>query len=119
MKKILGAALFAFPFITFAQTNAFSILAVVKNILDILIPLLITLALVYFIWGVIKYVISKDADDKEKSRSVVVRGIIGLFIIVSVWGIVGVIQDTFDVKNTEITGPNSLPDRIPDGNPNL
>ena len=97
MKKIItGAALSALtlPFIAFAQTTVFSLLGVVKNILDILIPLLITAALVYFIYGVVKYVISSDADDKEKARAVVTRGILGLFIIVSIWGIIGIIQST-------------------------
>ena len=100
MKKIItGAALSALtlPFIALAQTTAFSILGVISNILNILIPLLITAALVYFIWGVISYVIAKDADDKEKARSVVTRGILGLFIVVSVWGLIGIIQSTFGV----------------------
>ncbi len=98
MKKfITGAVLAGSPILVLAQTNAFSILAVVRNILNILIPLLITAALVYFIWGVISYVIAKDADDKEKARSVVTRGILGLFIVVSVWGLIGIIQSTFGV----------------------
>ena len=74
-----------------------------------LIPVLITAALVYFIWGVISYVIAKDADDKEKARSVVTRGILGLFIIVSVWGLIGIIQSTFAIGS----GGSLTEDQIP------
>ena len=108
MKKIItGAALsaFALPIIAFAQTTIFSIMGVVSNVLNILIPILITAALVYFIWGVISYVIAKDADDKEKARSVVTRGILGLFIVVSVWGLIGIIQSTFGIgAGGQLTG---------------
>ena len=45
----------------------------------------------------IKYVVAADADDKAKARDIVVRGILGLFIIVSVWGLIGIIQSTFGV----------------------
>ena len=98
MKKIITGSILALsPLMVLAQTTAFSILGVVSNFLKILIPVLITAALVYFIWGVISYVIAKDADDKEKARSVVTRGILGLFIVVSVWGLIGIIQSTFGI----------------------
>ena len=98
MKKIFTGAMLAFmPVLALAQTQAFTILAVIKNILNILIPILITAALVYFIWGVISYVIAKDADDQGKAKSVITRGIIGLFVILSIWGLIGVIQSTFGI----------------------
>jgi len=98
MKKIITGAFLAFvPVLAMAQTTIFSILGVVKNFLDIAIPILITAALAYFIFGIIKYVVAADADDKAKARDIVVRGILGLFIIVSVWGLIGIIQSTFGV----------------------
>jgi hypothetical protein len=98
MKKIItGAILAAAPVMVMAQTTIFSLLGVVKNVLNILIPLLITAALAYFIYGIIKYVVAADADDKAKARDIVVRGILGLFVIVSVWGLIGVIQSTFGI----------------------
>jgi hypothetical protein len=98
MKKIItGMTLFAAPMFVFAQTTAFSILAVISNILRILPKILIAAGFVYFIWGVIKYLISDDADDKEKAKKVVTNGIIGLFIILSIWGIIGIIGSTFGI----------------------
>ncbi len=120
MKKIITGVSLAFvPSLALAQTTGFSILAVIKNIMDILIPMLITLALIYFIIGVIKYIISKDADAKGEARNTVVRGIIGLFIIVSIWGIVGIIQDTFQIPDGNPIEIQPLPDVIPDSVPDL
>jgi hypothetical protein len=108
MKKIItGVTLFAAPMLTFAQgANAFSILDTLRSLVDRLIPFFIAAGLAYFIFGIVKYVIAGDSDDKEKARHVIVQGLIGLFIMLSVWGIIGVFQRTFQVGNTEINGSN-------------
>ena len=105
MKKIITAGALTFaPMLTFAQgADAFSILRVLKIFMDKLIPFLITAALLFFIYGVVKYVISSDPDETEKAKNIIVKGIIGLFVILSVWGLVGVIQRTFGVGNAQIT----------------
>lgn len=108
---ISGIALTGFPMIAFAQGNVtiFGILARIKNLLDMLVPLLIAGALVYFIWGIIKYVISSDSDDKAKAREVVVRGLIGFFVIISLWGIIGVIQSSLGIGSSSTLGTDVLP----------
>ena len=96
MKKILtGTLLAGFPAIVLAQANAFSVLGVIANIMRILIPLLITAALLYFIWGVVRYVIATDSDGKASAKDVVVRGVLGLVVITTIWGLVGFVQSTF------------------------
>lgn len=61
-----------------------------------LVPLLITLSIVLFIMGVVKY-ISKadDAGEREEGRKFMIYGIVALFVMVSIWGLVGIIQGTF------------------------
>ncbi len=110
MKKfITGATLAALPTVVLAQTTAFSILAVIRNIMNIVIPLLITGALIFFIWGVIQYITAKDADAKEKGKKVLVQGVLGLFIIVSVWGLIGIIQSTFGVGSGGVLDETNIP----------
>ncbi len=63
-----------------------------------LIPLLITLSIVLFIIGVIKYIANADeASQREEGRNYMVYGIVALFVMVSIWGLVGIIQGTFGV----------------------
>lgn len=80
-----------------AQTTFGSILGTIGALINTIIPILIAAGLAYFIYGVIRFVIAKDADSKEDARKVVIQGIIGLFVIVSIWGLVGIIQSTFGV----------------------
>lgn len=72
-----------------------SILGTISNIFNILIPMLITLGVIYFIWGVITYIIGKDEEAKEKGRTIMIYGIIGLFAIIAMWGLVRVLTNTF------------------------
>lgn len=110
MKKILTAIFVAgLPSFALAQANAFGILGTISNLMRIVIPLLITAALIYFIFGVIKYVIAKTGDDKSEARDIVVRGVIGLFVILSIWGLVGIIQSTFNIGSGGQVGNDNIP----------
>ncbi len=61
-----------------------------------LIQVAITLALVYFMWGVVQYVLSSDsAEERKKSKQVMLWGVISMFVIVSVWGIVIAFKNLF------------------------
>lgn len=91
-KVVLASALFlVFPLIASAQTVG-ALLQKVGLILNSLVPLAIGLAVVLFLFGVIKYVTSGDSEESRKSgRQMMLWGIIGLFVMVSVWGLVQVL----------------------------
>jgi hypothetical protein len=72
----------------------------IGNILRMIVPLLILLGVIYFIWGVVSYVIASDEEAKKSGRDRIIYGIIGLAVIVSVWGLVGILTSTFKVDNT-------------------
>lgn len=105
MKKfITGAVLAASPLVLFAQQqDATGILNKMRDLLDAIIPILVTAAIAYFIFGVIRYVIAGDADKKEEAKAVIVRGVIGLFFILSIWGVVVMLQNTLGLKNMQVT----------------
>lgn len=103
MKKIIsfGIILGTLPFSAFAA-DAFTIIADIANILNRVIPVLIILAVVYFIWGVIQYTVAQDEEKKKKARGAIIQGIIGLFVIVAFWGLVNLIANTFHVGPTRL-----------------
>ncbi len=72
----------------------------IGEILNMIVPLLISLGVVYFVWGVITYVIASDEEAKKSGRNRIIYGIIGLAVIVAVWGLVGIVTSTFEVSNT-------------------
>lgn len=63
-------------------------------------PLLVGLAVAGFVWGVIQYFIVDSEDKKKKGKEFMLWGIIALFAIVSVWGLVGILGKTFGVEST-------------------
>ncbi|MFA7285484.1 MAG: pilin [Candidatus Paceibacterota bacterium] len=88
--------------------NAFNVLLCrIATILNNVIPVLITLAVIYFIWGVIHYAIARDEDAKTEGRGAMINGLIALMVIVSVWGLVNFIKNFvgLDVADTEISIP--------------
>jgi len=112
--KSLGVlSLFASPILALAQVppagtpiggpTAFNLLATIGAILNFIIPLLIVIAVIWFIYGVLKYATAKDNEAQAEGRSVMINGIIALFVIVSIWGLVAVINSTFGINQG---GPN-------------
>ncbi len=61
----------------------------ILSLLNLLIPIIASLALLSFFWGLAKF-ISKGGSDKsiEEGRSLMVWGTVALFCMVSVWGII-------------------------------
>ena len=75
------------------------------------VPLLLALGLVYFLWGVVKYVTAGGNEDKMKEgRSLVVYGIIALFVMISVFGLVRILTNTFgfDFVVPQLEGGSSI-----------
>lgn len=64
-------------------------------------PLLLSAAVIVFIVGVIKYIAGADEESKRtEGRNFMIYGLVALFVMVSVWGLVGIIQGTFGLTNS-------------------
>jgi 4-amino-4-deoxy-L-arabinose transferase-like glycosyltransferase len=61
------------------------------------LPLLVALAVLGFVWGVIQYFIIGDEKKREKGKDFMLWGIIAIFVIVSIWGLVKILGDTVGV----------------------
>jgi|SRR3989344_3308717 len=78
------------------------------GVFNAVIPLLMVAATVFFLWGVLQFVTSGGDEDKRKEgRDHIIYGLIGLFIMVAVWGLVGAIQGTFELTDSTINLPSS------------
>lgn len=95
------------PFMAFATNpdgvavggpTIFNLLGTITSIMNIVIPILITAAVIYVIAGVIKYVTASDSDGQKEGRTMIISGIVGLFVIVSIWGLVAVLNSTFGIN---------------------
>ncbi len=86
-------------------------------IINPLILLLFSLALVYFLYGVFEFIANGDNDEKKTvGKSHMLWGIVGLTIMMGVWAILGIILNTLNIPKSEIDpeqGTVSLPDYNP------
>jgi hypothetical protein len=107
MKKTLSlAALYAFPVVAFAQiTDIESAIAWFLNILNLLIPVAIALAVVVFLFGIFRYVTAKDDTAKSEARSIILYGVVILFVMVAIWGLVNILINTFGLQTEPPPAP--------------
>ena len=108
-KLLSGLGMFALPALALAQSGNTvgtatdgavgiqNIISTVSSIFAILIPVLVTFAVVYIIVGVIRYATANDDETQNTARKSILHGIIALFVIVSIWGLVGILNNTFGI----------------------
>ncbi|MEK7581754.1 MAG: hypothetical protein AAB488_00260 [Patescibacteria group bacterium] len=115
MKKAISlVGMFALPFVVLAQSitqtgaDASSVLGKLATILNSIVPILITLAVIWFFWGLITYLMG-DVAEKDKGRTIMIYGVITIFVMVAVFGLVQFIATTFGIN---VGGGINIP-RVP------
>jgi hypothetical protein len=100
MKKALLPLSYLAPILVFAQDSTVGgLIPLMQNILGALTPIVVGLALLYFFWGLAKYILAQGNDEhKEEGKMIMVWGIIALFVMVSVWGIIGLLGETVGIE---------------------
>jgi hypothetical protein len=109
MKKLLYAALAFGPLVASAQqlTNLTTLLSSIKNLVSLALPIVVGLALLGFFWGLMKFIFAAgNEDNKEDGKRIMIYGVIALFVMVAVWGLVGFIASALGVQTG---GTQSLP----------
>ena len=95
---------FAMPLVAVAQINVTQVQGYSNSIIyiinGILVPLLMALAFIVFLYGVYEYFILGAASDTEraKGKQFVMWGIIGFVVIFSVWSLVRIVGSTFGLQ---------------------
>ncbi len=114
-KAFIALSAFALPALALAQAvrDANTLFSKATNILNAIIPIVISLAVVVFIIGIFRYIIAGDEESKKGAKSLILYGIIGIFVMISVYGLVRVLVNTFGLEkqldNSDI--PQVLPFR--------
>ena len=106
MKKVVYGLLAFAPVLTFAQNantqGLTDIVTFIANTVRSLIPIMFGLAIVYFFWGLIQYIRNpaggKEGEKGGGGRAIMIAGLVSLFIMVSVWGIINLAQNALGVN---------------------
>jgi len=75
---------------------------------DILIPFIIGIGFLFFVWGVFRYFIFGGANDeaKEQGKSLIIYSTLGFVLIIIFWGIVNLITESTGLVDEEL---NNIP----------
>ncbi len=110
LKKISAVAVSSFlPLVALAQytptQGVVGLINYVHQLANLILPVLIAVAVVYFIWQVFVFVIADSDEKKSKAKGQMIWGIVGIFVMVSVWGLVAILVNTFGTGNSSVTLP--------------
>ncbi|MDQ2933336.1 MAG: pilin [bacterium] len=118
MKKIIASLIAFSPILAFAQINStqqvtdFNTLTVkLTQIGNVIIEILIAFAVIWIIFNVVRFILgANDPEKRGEYRSAVLWGIVGLFVILSIWGLVRILTNTF---RTDTRAPRQSTGEVP------
>ena len=111
MKRITYALLAFAPILALAQTyttttsNLSGLVTSIKTILNSIIPLFFIIAILYFFWGLIKFITGAgDAKKVAEGKGIMIWGLVALVIMAALFGIINWLTSTVG-----ISGVNTVP----------
>jgi uncharacterized membrane protein YidH (DUF202 family) len=113
MKKILSAlALLILPAVTFGEQLAGQTISDLEGLLQSLVPFIIGIAVFIFIVGLLRYVNAGGDEERIKAaRNTIIWGLIIIFVMFSVVGLINLVNHVFSLDNTRIN--SSAPQVFP------
>lgn len=98
MRKLIPVLALFTPGLAFAAgstpTTFCELVKFAVNILNALTVLMVLAALVAYLYGIAINLKDVGEDNRTKLRNIILWGIVGLFVMVSIWGILHLLQDT-------------------------
>lgn len=117
MKKfLLAAILFAVPALASAQINTGNLNRSVGNITDtinLIIPLMLAVAVIVFIYGVIRYILGQGEIERSKAVNRIVWSVVAITAILAVWGLARLLINIFGLNPQQLQR-NEIPTVAPD-----
>ena len=99
MKKLFVLALAVAPSVAFAQQlgNLETLLGSIGRLVEMALPIVVAIGLLVFLWGLVRFLFA-GPEGKDDAKTLMIWGIIALFVMVSVWGLVRWIGNALDIN---------------------
>ncbi|MBP9717399.1 MAG: hypothetical protein KBD44_01655 [Candidatus Pacebacteria bacterium] len=83
--------------------------SILKFIDSIVIPFILSIGFLVFVWGMFKYFIQGGANDeaKESGKSLIMYAIAGYVVILAFWGIVNILSNGIGLEDTLDSTPSA------------
>jgi hypothetical protein len=79
-----------------------SVVTCFGSIINTVIPIIIALTVLFIVWNIFKLIKSGDGENLKGIKDIILWGVLGLFCMLSIWGFVAILSNTFDLNNTPI-----------------
>ncbi len=103
LSSVSSVGLLLLPALANAQTLG-GVIGLISDVLNALIGILIALAIVVFFWGLVQYLVNVG-EEKGQGLQIMFYGVIAIFVMVSIWGIIRLLQTTFRVGDVNSVIP--------------
>lgn len=115
----LFASFIIFPNFVMSQPfqGTIKFISSITGIVRTLLTVTTALALLVFIWGIVKFILAQADGDKtgiDSGKVLLKWGLIALFVLGSVQGIIYFIQGELQLPQTGLPGQQVLPSRNPE-----
>lgn len=117
MKKIIAFGVSFMPFLSSAQTfvatqaggNVDNLVSFIRLAMNTATQLILGAAVVYLIWNVFGFVMAAgDEETRAQKRQGIIYGVIGVAVMVSIYGLIAFVTTSAGVTNTPITAPVAI-----------
>lgn len=110
MKKLVLALTALTPAFAFAQQLAGveTFVQSIGRLVALALPIVVAIALLAFFWGLVKFIFAQGNEEaKGEGKKIMIWGLVALFVMVAVWGLVGFIGQALNIQTTggSITPP--------------
>ena len=122
MKKAIALtsgtlAVLALPLVSSAAAETISDISgvgtfIISTVNNVLVPSLFAVAFIFFLYGAFQtFIVGANNDEaKEKGKNLMLYGLIGFFVMVSVWGLVNILTGSVILENS---GPTTSSGGLP------
>lgn len=109
----LGLGILLAPAFAFAQSfSGTNLTSYINTVIDFInstiVPLIIAVAVLLFIWGIFSYFIlgASDEDKRKDGKTYMIYALIGFVLIVSVLGIIELLSEATGLQDGTINPPD-------------
>ncbi len=82
---------------------------IITFVLNPIVVLMFVVAIVVFFWGIVQFIGNSNTDDgREKGKKNILWGVVGIFIMISVYSIIKLILHSVGVSVPVYLGGNGL-----------
>lgn len=93
--------------ITYALNNFYEGATLFSVLLQTLVGIVVTAAFFYFFWNLVKYI--RDEEEKETAKTRMGYSLAAIFVIVTLWGIIGFVRGVLGINAGKATNSIDLP----------